>query len=207
MADIEAYDKNKMDAILDDTIQSMAIVGTSPNQMLRLTLEDGTTEDLGPVTGAAGPQGYPGDGIAGVEPLFSSVIPGPWVNIETTANWDVHAPPDWAQLRYRIIGNIVELNGWTKYVGPDESDDPPDPWTSMAITDFEGAETAKLPAEIMPPSNQYRILHAQRFGRYPAQITIGNLGDVWYLFQYTGTDQPPLKKEEWISFTGCTYTI
>ena len=208
MAEIEAYTKAAMDGILDDTIQSLQLVGTTPNQILRATLQDGTTEDLGVVSGAQGPQGYTGSGIAGVEPLFSSVIPGPWVPIVTTDEWTTdHGAPNWANLRYRLVGDMVELNGWAKYVGQDESDDPQVFHTSSVFTDMSGNLTPALPAEMMPAAGQYRSLHAQRYGRYPAQVTIGTPAPGYHLFQYNGADQPPLKKEEWISFTGCMYVI
>lgn len=207
MAEIEAYNKAKMDQILDDTIQSLAIVGTTPNQVLRATLQDGTTEDLGVVSGAQGPIGYTGSGIAGVEPLFSSVIPGPWKTIQTTADWDEHAPPDWAQLRYRIIGDIVELNGWTKYVGQDETDDPPVTVISSNITDPQGTSSPIFPAEATPAAGQYRSIHAQRYGRHPATVVLGNVVTGYTLFQYQGDNAPPLKNQEWISFTGCTYRL
>ena len=200
MAEIEAYTKARMGEILDDTIQSLAIIGTTPNQILRATLQDGTTEDLGNVSGAQGPVGYTGAGIAGVVTLFNSVIPGDWHTIETTADWDEHASPDWAQLRYRITGDIVELNGWTKYVGASDVNQ------TSYITDLSGASTPIFPAEATPSSG-YRILHAQRYGRYPATVVLGVLAPGFTLFSYQGLNQPALKDQEWISFTGCSYRL
>lgn len=201
MAEIEAYTKAHMDDILDNTIQSLAIIGSAPNQVLRATLQDGTTEDLGNVSGAPGPVGYPGSAIAGIEPLFNSVIPGPWHTIETTANWSPHASPDWAQLRYRLVGNIVELNGWTKFVG--ESD----VYDTLEITDAQGTSSPIFPAEATPAIGQYRVIHGYRYGRFPTRVLLGNVFSGYVMFSYQGAGQHMLKNQEWINFTGCTYHI
>lgn len=200
MATVNAYTVSKMDELLNDTVQSASITGAKPNQYLRLVMDDGSVQNIGPITGAQGPIGQEGSGLGEVQTALASIIPTPWSNmpidatiLETTS----FSSYNYAPFRYRVIGDVVEFSGSCSYTG------------ASGITTFQVCPFGALPADMyITTGTQYRVMTAQRYSVsgafYDFPIYVAANGS-FTLFQYSGPDQPQMQPGDYLNFNGCSY--
>lgn len=180
-----SYDAAEQSDILQDTVQSASIV----NGNLVVTRHSGAQQTLGPAKGPQGPTGYAGSGLSDLQDDFAPVTPGLWNSISYDTNlWEPYGfgYPD---LRYRITGNYVELNGLLRYIG------------TSGINLAPSLMTTNDNLDLCPNDGYWRFIQVLRNGRYVQQVIFANFGGTtMYGVLAGGGSHPAWNSGDWCAF-------